>query len=727
MNKILEEEKAYLEYVKDKLSKEIEKNQKDLIEIPQTYNKAIQGDTFLVEDLMSMTLTKLKKLESATKSPYFGRIDFLSDGSNNAIKIYIGKTTITDEDNKQVTTDWRAPICSLYYDSELGQASYIAPSGLQTGKLQLKRQIVIKDGELVDALDTSLVTTDELLQPYLSVTADNRMKTIIASIQKEQNQIIRRPITKNIIVQGVAGSGKTSVALHRIAYLVYTLGEKITSNQILAIGPNKYFLDYVSSILPELETEPVDQKTYLDLVNDILKSKYTLDSQEIFDQKGNIKELKKIQAFKSSLAYKEAISRFISDFFQNGIVDQGIIIDGVEIYSKEVIASYLFPNKNSYPNYEVACKCILQHWQAHVEDIYDKLNEKYRNIYINLPKGDPKRAEAVAKSTELSNLIRNNGQKIIKDYFKKLELKPIDIYQRFIDNIDKYAESLTEEEIQELKSVTTASLKKKKLSFEDMPALLYINYLLHGNKNTYKHIVIDEAQDYGMFHIDILKTLFPKSTFSIYGDLGQSIYYHRGIDSWENVAENIFNNDCEILNLNKSYRTTIEITNVANNILDQMQLQEADPVVRHGEKIIFSDLSKDDSYKAERIMELASKGYKTIAIICKTDKEANNVFKKLSSQGLNITQITSKSSIYEGGVFVLTSALAKGLEFDAVIINDASNNIYDNLSATDMHLLYVACTRALHELEILYNKKICNVFKNNVEVLETQKTRVRKK
>lgn len=255
---------------------------------------------------MSTQATKLRKLELSEKKPYFGRIDFLSDGSNNVAKIYIGKTTIHGKNNEIVTTDWRTPICSLYYDSDLGRVSYEAPSGLVHGDLKLKRQIVIEDGKLVDVLDTSLVSNDELLQPYLSVNADNKMKTIIASIQKEQNEIIRRPISENIIVQGVAGSGKTSVALHRIAYLVFNLEKKINSSQFLVIGPNQYFLNYISSILPELETEPVEQQTYMNLINELTNEKLTLDIQNtLFNQTKEKEEYKKFKHLKHHLSIKK--------------------------------------------------------------------------------------------------------------------------------------------------------------------------------------------------------------------------------------------------------------------------------------------------------------------------------------------------------------------------------------------------------------------------------------
>lgn len=716
MDKIFEEEKQYLEYAKEMLKKEEDHCKKEMQEIPRRYTNVLQGDAFLVEGLMSNVATKLHKLELSEKSPYFGRIDFLSNQNEEVAKIYIGKTNISGKNNDQVTIDWRTPICSLYYDNELENVSYQSPQGTITGNLKLKRQIIIKDGELVDVLDTSLVSNDELLQPYLSLNADNKMKTIIASIQKEQNEIIRKPINENIIVQGVAGSGKTSVALHRIAYLVYNLGDQIKSNQFLIIGPNKYFLNYISSILPELETEPIEQYTFIDLILTLLNEKLTIENQNsVFNQKDDDLVLKKIQAFKSSLSYKQSLNLFMQDYLENGIVPNGFEIDGEEIYSAEQIKKMIFSSTFNKINFEMTSNYFVNDFKNNIEVIYEKLNKKYRDIYMSLPKEDPKRKAAIIKSAELSHLIKEKGVKLLKDYFKKIKPEPSDVYKNFIVNINDYSDNLSEKEFLELQRYTLISLKKKKICFEDLPALLYINNMLYGTKVQYKHIAIDEAQDYGLFHFDVLKEIFPSSTFSIYGDLAQSIYSFRSVQDWDSVVSNIFSGNCNILNLNKSYRTTMEITENANNVLKYMSMPQAEPVIRHGLEIDYNKCAKDYEYKLDKIAQLINKGYKTIAIICKTDKESEMVFKRLNSDGISVTHITEKDTEYSGGLFVLTSALSKGLEFDAVIINDASSKVYDQDSLTDMHLLYVASTRALHELDILYDGEITKPFEKLLE------------
>lgn len=260
---------------------------------------------------------------------------------------------------------------------------------------------------------------------------------------------------------------------------------------------------------------------------------------------------------------------------------------------------------------------------------------------------------------------------------------------------------------------TLYDIKKKKIGFEDLAALAYIYYRMTNKKTNYKQIIIDEAQDYGMFHFYVIKEINPLANYAIYGDLAQSIHSYRSIDSWEEVIKKVFSK-ANLLHLNKSYRTTIEITNNANKILNYLELNNANPVVRHGEEVQFTD--KD--ILIDKIFEMIKKDYQTIAIICKTDKEAKSIDKLLKSKGLECNYINNKKDEYTGGICVLTASSAKGLEFDGVIINDASSAIYDINSDVDMHLLYVACTRALHELVIMHKNKLVEVFNDDFEIVK---------
>lgn len=712
---IFEEEKIRLDYTLDALDNEIQQKENNVENLKKdslklSFEDRLRGTHFQLNAQLNNAGSSLYNLKKAKNSPYFGRIDFLLNGEEGATKIYIGKIGISNN-NHEIVKDWRAPICSLYYDSELGKVQYDSLSGVQKGDLKLKRQINIKDSKLLDVNDSSLVSNDDLLKPYLSLNADNKMKDIVATIQKEQNNIIRRPFNTNFIVQGVAGSGKTSVALHRIAFLIYNLQNKITSDKFLVIGPNDYFLNYISYILPELDTSPIEQETLLALLNDYTGEKFSIKNYEEKDI--DIEIIRKIEKYKSSLKYKNVLFNFMNDYFNEYLVNDDFMIDNQVVFSKELIKEKLLASNSKKIDFEGTQLYLKNKYKDNIESIYEKLNKKYRDIYTSLPFDDPERKKAVEKSNELSKIVKKDGLKLLNKYLKNLDESISQIYIKFISTIDSYTEELEEKEILYLQKNTLMNLKKKNISFVDIPALMYIGYIKNGKKLKHKQVIIDEAQDYGLFHFDVLKEITNNAIFSIYGDLAQSIYSYRSINSWDEVNEDIFDNKCDILELSKSYRTTIEITENANSVLNYLNLEIANPVIRHGNEVLFLDASKDDNYKIQQITDWINKGYKTIAIICKDDKEVKLMEKKLLDANLDVKSLSLNDKEYNGGLFVLTSSASKGLEFDAVIINDASEKIYSSNSDLDMHLLYVASTRALHELIILYNKELTSVYKEN--------------
>ena len=393
------------------------------------------------------------------------------------------------------------------------------------------------------------------------------------------------------------------------------------------------------------------------------------------------------------------------------LVSEGFVIDNCEIFSADEIRRTLFMSDESLPNFKRASIYLVNKYKNACDAIFTKLNEKYRQIYISLPKDDPVRKDVIKKSEELSNNIKKNGVKLLKNYLKKLEKSPLDLYFRFISSLgDLNISNFSDKEKYILQSQTLKDIKNKSFEFSDLPALLYINYLYTGKEFDYKNVVIDEAQDYGLFHFSVLKDIIPNSVFSIYGDLAQAIYSYRSISNWEEVKDKIFDSRAEIIHLNKSYRTTIEITNNANKVLDKLNQSVATPVVRHGSEVIFSNQSNNINYKVELINDWLEKQYKSIAIICKDEKEAKKVNIELQENGISSNYLCSNAIRYDGGVQVLTSASAKGLEFDAVILNDVSEEKYSSNNAVDMHLLYVASTRALHEQVILYSKNINKAY-----------------
>lgn len=636
----------------------------------------------MIENLTEIYLEKIRLMEKSLNKPYFARLDFKRDGESDIEELYIGKVGVIDEKNDNIIIDWRAPVSSMYYDSNIGDASYKAPEGICTGKLLLKRQYEIENKQLKSYQDVDTVSNDELLKPYLEASVDNRLKNIVSTIQHEQNRIIREPVNKNLIIQGVAGSGKTTVALHRIAYLVYNNRENIKPEQYLIIGPNKFFVNYISGVLPDLDVEDVKQLTYDELCSEILQENITLIDEDIKLLKSikNEKELT-YQKIKVSMQFKKALDKYIKEIKESIIPICGVRINEKEIISNEFIKQIYnsFEELDEYDN----IKTRLMRTNLFFEKYIDENIEQYREY----------------SEKEL--------KKALKTYFNKLIPKITKIYQNFLSNLDKYLE--ISEDIKEEVKINIINLKNKKFEFEDLSSLIYLKAKINGidEYGKYKQIVIDEAQDYGEFTFFSLKFILKNAAFSIFGDLAQSIYQYRSIKNWESVLNNTFRNQGDIQYLLKSYRTTTEIMDSANNITKYIKLNTAKPVIRHGKKVSFIKYKEKNEQISliKRILEqYKTQNYKTIAIICKNEEEAQELYIKLEMN--DIKNITLNDTEYNGGICIITSYLAKGLEFDGVIISNSGEEEYNSNKIIDMKLLYVAMTRPLHELTILYKNDI---------------------
>lgn len=636
----------------------------------------------MIENLTEIYLEKIRLMEKSLNKPYFARLDFKRYGESDIEELYIGKVGVIDEKNNNIIIDWRAPVSSMYYDSNIGDASYKAPEGTCTGKLLLKRQYEIENKQLKSYQDVDTVSNDELLKPYLEASVDNRLKNIVSTIQHEQNRIIREPVNKNLIIQGVAGSGKTTVALHRIAYLVYNNRENIKTEQYLIIGPNKFFVNYISGVLPDLDVEDVKQLTYDELCSEILQENITLIDEDVKLLKSikNEKELT-YQKIKVSMQFKKALDKYIKEIKERIIPIYGVRINEKEIISNEFIKQIYnsFEELDEYDN----IKTRLMRTNLFFEKYIDENIEQYREY----------------SEKEL--------KKVLKTYFNKLIPKIPKIYQNFLSNLDKYLE--ISEDIKEQVKINIINLKNKKFEFEDLSSLIYLKAKINGidEYGKYKQIVIDEAQDYGEFTFFSLKFILKNAAFSIFGDLAQSIYQYRSIENWESVLNNTFRNQGDIQYLLKSYRTTTEIMDSANNITKYIKLNTAKPVIRHGKKVSFIKYKEKNEQISliKRILEqYKTQNYKTIAIICKNEEEAQELYIKLEMN--DIKNITLNDTEYNGGICIITSYLAKGLEFDGVIISNSGEEEYNSNKIIDMKLLYVAMTRPLHELTILYKNDI---------------------
>lgn len=653
----------------------------------------------------------ISNLEVALDKPYFARIDFTSEDDGKTSTVYIGKNGVS-KNNDIVVTDWRAPISSLYYDAEIGKCSFEAPSGTIKGNMSLKRQYEIETGELQEYFDVDLVSQDSLLQKYLNSNNDARLKSIVSTIQKEQNDVIRRSLSDNIIIQGVAGSGKTTVALHRIAYLVYNYINIIKQNQYLVIGPNPVFLKYIKSVLPELDVNGVEQCTYEGFVKNYIEEDINInasDKKVIESITG--KKTSDIDKFKCSMKYKKMIDKFMNLYFYS-ITSKSLMLGNFEVIPKEIIESIFQGTTNSFSSsLNNRIENTIERLYRYIDDHRDAILQRYSDYSYELFKT----ATSETEKTKMRNIFAKDRTEItkgcrssIRKYFNKSKINTTKLYKLFISSISDF-NIYQYDKLNELKRETAKNIKNNSYDFEDLAALLYIKLLTSPNSDyaKIKHVVVDEAQDLGEFNFFTLKGTLPSATFSIFGDLAQSIYDYRGIDNWEEVNKTMFDANGNIINFNKSYRTTAEIMDIADEVAESIGLGRSDLVVRHGDKVQFTgaDEKTIPEYIAQKICEYKEKGYKTIAVISKTDLLSNYINDDLASIGINIPNVTVNDDLSDERfkICTISNQLAKGLEFDAVIINNASETIYSSDKNLDMKLLYVAITRALHELDIVYS------------------------
>lgn len=728
-----------------KLENEINKLNNDIEKLKQSSKGVFSNELVTKNTLFNSKTRKLNLLITAKDKPYFGRIDFEELGKDEET-FYIGKTSVSKgKDEERLVIDWRAPIGGLYYSGELGEVMYNAPKGLIIGDLNLKRQYNIENKELLNVFDKGITPMDEYLQDALSQKKDNRLRDIVNTIQSEQNDIIRADKDKTVIVQGVAGSGKTTIVLHRIAYLLYTYQNIFNTENILIVVPNKLFLNYISDVLPDLGVEDIVQFTYEELGMKMLNKEYNLTSSEdmiinlidynLCDTKKR-ENLRKISRFKGSLQLKGIIDSYIYELSKTYVPKKDLIIEGYNIYDYEYINN-LFHNEFIYLPLIPRVKRIKNYIKDTIKDktsiIIKGINKKYdkliKNTKNNISDDNLLKNELIKLYDErdtLINDIEKNTNKAVIDYFKDWKLIDIDnLYREIITNksiLNNYSkDKLSDEDLVNICSYTLEIFNKGLIEKADITPIVYIHMKLIGlnNINKFRHIIVDEAQDYSEFEMYVLRSLNTSNSFTIVGDLSQGIHSYKGINNWNDLIKDVFDESyLEYLTLKKCYRSTYEIMNLANSIIRSPENEGilAEPVLRYGDE---PELIKKDNYNDMiqdieiKINDLKEEGHKSIAIICKLPNDSKKVYNELLKKGINeVTLITDKDTIYGGGIVVIPSYIAKGLEFDAVIIYDCS---YDNYIKDDIHtkLLYVSVTRALHKLFIYYVDKPSELLKNN--------------
>lgn len=643
---------------------------------------------------------------------------------------------ITDHNTlEQVVIDWRAPIADLYYEGRLGEAEYNCPAGKIHGEIKLKRQYFFKNGDLQDVMDIDITTNDEMLQPFLSANSDTRLKNIISTIQAEQNKIIRADMWQPLVVQGVAGSGKTTIALHRIAYLIYNYDKNFFPEEFLIIAPNKFFLNYISNVLPDLGVDRVGQSTYEEIAFDVIGSEFEIEEPNnklarIIDNNKSEKEKKMCEIiiesskYKSSIRFKNLLDEYLYEVEKRFVPEDDFKV-GKYVFMKREDIEHLFYREYSNLPFCRRMEEIAKHLKSAVtmrsgqilKDIEEerdykiakiKMDEQNEQIRLSLIRDAYKEAEDLSK--EVTKNVKKNVQKYISSTNKVLE--PMKYYKEFMDvYIDTLAKGrISDEEIKYIKTLFTDAQRKGKIEMEDLAPLMYIKYMVHGIKTKFelKHIVIDEAQDFSEFQFYIFKKIVKSNSLTILGDLAQGIYFYRGTNNWQKTMSIVFGDgiDPTYLTLKKTYRTTEEIMNVANkvisHIMDKLNCPPGEPVMKNGAPVIVKHFENEEKMVEqikERLKEYKEKGFSNIALICKTVEDCIKLKEQLQDEEIHI--ISSKDSEYSGGINIVPSYLSKGLEFDAVIITNADVHNYTD-SEVDTKLLYVCITRAMNTLEIYH-------------------------
>ena len=485
----------------------------------------------------------------------------------------------------------------------------------------------------------------------------------------------------------------------------------------MILGPNKYFLNYISDLLPDLDIKNVSQLTFEEIAMKYMGiSKVKLESKNKTLQEvlaGNVSA--KVIEDKSSIEYLKLLENFV-DLYVNSHLKDDIEYEGMKICSADEIKRYL--NKSVFSTDKGYAEKANQYMKILIKKVKDNSDDlthdvwlKYREEYLGLPKDSPRRKEILEEVDKIQKEIKKGCPTSIKNYFKFMKVNPIIIYQAFLENLNVLVQDKQTSQ-KEIQDYTLSRISKKQIGFEDLSPLLLINYCLNGIKDfkDFSYLVIDEAQDLSLAQYYVLKKLFPSARFNVFGDVNQSIYDYQSIHDWDELNNVIFDNKASMLDLNKSYRTTVNISDASNLILNHLGQNNSECVARMGDEVVTNDDISEVTLISQ-IKSLLDKEYQSIAIICKDEKESANVYKKLSKLGLDVSVITEKNEEYHGGLCIMPSYLSKGLEFDAVILYNANNvNYTDN--NIDSKLLYVAMTRAMHELYVNYNGELPTSLKS---------------
>lgn len=650
---------------------------------------------------------KIEKYKKVLNRPYFGRFDFIQDDSSDREKIYIGLSNVADsKTNRIFVYDWRAPISSIFYRFELGKAYYTAPEAKISGEVVLKRQYKIHNASLKYFFDCNININDEILQEVLIRNSTAKMRNIVETIQKEQDLIIRDNENELLIVQGVAGSGKTSVALHRIAFLLYEgLNSKISSSDIIIISPNAIFNKYISSVLPELGEENVRQATFgdivLKLINGRLKTETRHRQLEYLIATQNVAgaDLKRqCIDFKSSPAFKIILDRLISHCERNMVIFDDIYYDGKIVETRQQLKNRFLHNKIDMP--------MAKRLRRMENIILNKIHSLQKNRLGKIEKIVQNSEGHDFEIKSFSRLLSIKKSRVFLDRIRKFtNIDYLQLYRELFSQpglLLKLAGGLkVPADIEKIITMTGESLNRDFAAYEDGAPLLYLKLKIEGDLwPAVEQVVIDEAQDYGPLQYEVFKLLFRDAKYTVLGDINQVIESKERSSIYADIT-NIFDKKKTVkFSLNKSYRSSFEINAFTQHILGKdsdfisFERHEVKPVV-----VVKETRAELEHAIVENAVNHLKLGYNSIAMISKTAWDARKLYDSIKDL-IDIKLVDSPDEEIEKGVLVIPSYMAKGLEFDVVLAHDVSSENYS--TELDRKLLYIACTRAMHRLALFY-------------------------
>ena len=671
--KYIEKRKQVVEYILDERKKYVEEYKDDEDKLIEYFDheRYIKEESYRTIDKRLSEFVKLKE------SPYFGKVRFIDDGYLE--EIYIGRYGLTKEGSYEpLIVDWRAPVASLFYKGLIGNTSYIGPIGEIDVEIEARRQLMIKKAKLEGYFDSDLNIQDEILQKVLSSNSGEKLKDIITTIQREQDEIIRAERNKVMVVNGVAGSGKTTIALHRIAYLLYNFRDKLT-DKVLILGPNDIFMDYISEVLPTLGETAVMNETFQSFaINEIGLTENIKDITSYLEKvfQGDEEVVKEIK-YKSSKEFIDYLDTQIKELEDNYFKAKAVTFMGEEIVSLKEIEELFEVHYKYMPLFRRSQKIqrIL------FSKVKDKRDEKVREL-------NKKAKEAIANIKPEDLAIEEN------DIEFKRRIKIREIVREVMNTKEEIREWIDNEDAL---SIYKERLKVEEISYLDLPGILYLMIKLEGKKSEreIKHIVIDEAQDYNMLQFIVLKEITGCNSYTIVGDSNQRLVKVDEIPAMLRLKE-LFGGFFKLFELKKSYRSTYQIMEYASKFLDENSVV---PFVRKGEfDVLETVVPKEDKEDLIDVIlslleDYDEENYENIAVITKDKSDLEKISTELKKY-TKIVAFDNSKVIYKGGKVIVPSYYAKGLEFDAVIIVDFDEN-------TDNLIKYIMSTRALHRLSVV--------------------------